>query len=232
MLTVKELGLFEADLNKEINLFTGAGFSTLSSNVNKQVLPAGDVLRKNLITEFKLDSYASLDLPSIYAILRTDRRQALRDFLEDTFTVEECNPAYNALKSLYVSFFYSTNIDDLPFHIFAPSSSGTHRVLHDNYAYGAPRRPHEVVQYIPLHGCVRHADDDFVFTAGQISSAFASDRETWYVFQRELQARPTIFLGYGMHDAGVLQALHDGASKSSFNRWILLRKHDEAAIAL
>lgn len=232
MLTVDEFGLFEADLNKEINIFTGAGFSTLSKNANNQILPAGDDLRKNLITEFKIDAYASLDLPSIYAILRADRRQALRDFLDETFTVTSYDPAYNALTSLNVSFLYSTNVDDLPFHIFAPSSSGTNRVLHDNYAYGAPRRPHDVVQYIPLHGCVRHADDDFIFTAGQISSAFASDRETWYVFQRELQARATIFLGYGMRDAGVLQALHDGANKSSFNRWILLRKHDEAAIAL
>lgn len=232
MLTVTELGLFKDDLTKEINIFTGAGFSTLSKNVNNQTLPLGDNLKKNLIAEFKIDAYASLDLPSIYAILRADRRQVLRDFLDETFTVTSYDPAYSALASLNVSFCYSTNVDDLPFHIFAPGSSGSKRVLHDNYAYGAPRRPNDVVQYIPLHGCVRHVDDDFIFTAGQISSAFASDRETWYVFQRELQARPTIFLGYGMRDAGILQALHDGANKSSFNRWILLRKDEEAAITL
>lgn len=232
MLAVTERGLFEADLAKEINVFTGAGFSTLARNARNRPLPAGDDLRQGLVAEFNIDAYASLDLPSIYAILRADRREALRNYLNETFTITTYDEIYDAISSLDISFFYSTNIDDLPFHLFRPRPSGQNRVLHDNYAYGAPRKPSGVVQYIPLHGCVRHTDDDFVFTAGQISSAFASDRETWYVFQRELQARPTIFLGYGMRDAGVLQALHDGANKSTFNRWILLRKHEEAAVTL
>lgn len=229
---VAETGLFKADLSGPLNLFTGAGFSTLALNANKASLPVGDTLRQLLVAEFSLEAYATLDLASLYAVLLADRRQALRDYLESIFTVDQYDDRYDALRGLDVNFLYTTNIDDLPFHIFNARSGENTRVLHDFGMYGAPRQPSEVVQFIPLHGNIRHEDDDFLFTPGQISSAFASDRQTWYVFQRELQARPTLFLGYGMRDAGVLQALHDGASQSHFNRWILLRHDDDAAAAL
>lgn len=232
MLKVAESGLLKADLTSPLNLFTGAGFSTLARNGNNASLPVGDGLKNLLVKEFTLDAYASLDLASLYAVLLADRRDALREFLEEVFTVKVYDPRYDSLRDLDAKFLYSTNIDDLPFHIFDARPGEATRLLHDFGMYGAPRQPSEVVQFIPLHGNIRHEDSDFLFTPGQISSAFASDRETWYVFQRELQARPTLFLGYGMRDAGVLQALHDGSSKSQFNRWILLRRDDETASAL
>jgi hypothetical protein len=232
LLKVAETGLFNADIANSINLFAGAGFSTLAKNSRKDCLPIGDELKRLLVNEFSLDQYAGLDLASLYAVLLADRREPLREYLEKIFTVDEYDKRYDALRALDVSFLYTTNIDDLPFHIFNARGGDSARVLHDFGTYGAPRQPSEVIQFIPLHGNVRHEDADFLFTPGQISSAFASDRQTWYVFQRELQARPTVFLGYGMRDAGVLQALHDGSSQSHFNRWILLRRDDEAAAAL
>jgi adenylate kinase len=232
MLKVTEEGLLNADLAKGLNLFVGAGFSTLARNSLGDALPVGDKLKNLLVEKFQLEKYRTLDLAGLYAVLAADRRDALRDYLKSVFTVDIYEPRYDALRLLNVDFLYTTNIDDLPFHIFNARAGEDTRVLHDLMTYGAPRNPREVVQFIPLHGNVKHDDADFLFTPGQISSAFASDRETWYVFQRELQSRPTIFLGYGMRDAGVLQALHDGSPRSQVNRWILLRKEDEAANAL
>ncbi|MBL6457757.1 SIR2 family protein [Belnapia sp. T6] len=232
VLNVSESGLLSADFVRGVNLFLGAGFSTLAKNRFTKSLPVGDGLKDLLVKEFNLEPYASLDLAGLYAVLLADRRDALRDFLAKTFTVTDYDSRYDALRSLEVEFLYTTNIDDLPFKIFDARGGDDKRVLHDLTLYGAPRQPSEVVQFIPLHGNVRHEDSDFLFTPGQIASAFASDRQTWYVFQRELQARPTFFLGYGMRDAGVLQALQDGSSRSLVNRWILLRRHDEAASAL
>jgi len=232
MLRVAETGLLKADLARGVNLFTGAGFSIFARNARDEKLPVGDGLKSLLIREFNLDAYASLDLASLYAVLLSDRRQALREFLEQTFTVAGYDRRYDALRRLSPEFLYTTNIDDLPFHIFDARQGEPARVLHDVTPLGAPRQPNEVVQFVALHGNVRHEDADFLFTPGQISSAFASDRETWYVFQRELQARPTLFLGYGMRDAGVLQALHDGSARAHPNRWILLRQEDEGASAL
>ena len=190
MLKVAEAGLFSADLARGINLFIGAGFSILARNSFRQTLPIGNELKTLLVKEFGLESYASLDLPSLYAILLSGRRDALRDYLEKVFTVREYDIRYDALRSLSVEFLYTTNIDDLPFHIFDARSGDNTRVVHDLTLYGAPRQASEVVQFIPLHGNVRHEDADFLFTPGQISSAFASDRQTWYVFQRELHSRP------------------------------------------
>lgn len=232
MLKVAEAGLLGADLGRGLNLFLGAGFSTLASNTHGDSLPVGDELKNLLVKEFKLDAYSSLDLASLYAVLLADRRDALRNYLESIFTVTKYDGRYDAMRLLNAEFLYTTNIDDLPFHIFNARSEENIRVLHDLTLYGSPRLSSEVIQFIALHGNVRHEDADFLFTPGQISSAFASDRETWYVFQRELQARPTLFLGYGMRDAGVLQALQDGSPASQFNRWVLLRRDEEAATAL
>lgn len=232
MITAVEKGLLIADLNRPLNLFTGAGFSTLAKNAAGDPLPLGGELKSLLVKNFGLDAYSSLDLPSLYAVLLADRRDALRSFLEEIYTTRWFDPKYDSLRSLNITSLYTTNIDDLPFHIFDARTGGQPRVLHDLTLYGAPRRPDDVVTFVPLHGNVRHENADFLFTPGQISSAFASDRETWYVFQRELEARPTLFLGYGMHDAGVLQALHSAAASQLFNRWVLLRDGDDASVKL
>jgi hypothetical protein len=232
VIKIAKSGLLGADLTKGVNLFVGAGFSTLAHNSFGKPLPVGSGLKDQLVEKFELQAYSSLDLSSLYAVILADRRNELRSFLEGVFTVSTYDPRYDSIRKLSVEFLYTTNIDDLPFHIFSARAGEFGRVLHDIYLYGAPRNSSDVVQYIALHGSVRHEDADFLFTAGQISTAFASDRETWYVFQRELQARPTLFLGYGMRDAGVLQGLHDGSPKSNFNRWILLRSDDKAAEAL
>lgn len=232
MLKVDELGLLKADLAKGINLFTGAGFSTLARNSRGETLPVGNDLKTLLVKEFKLEAYIDLDLPSLYAIILADRRAELREYLKQTYLVKTYNSKYDSLRKLQPIYLYTTNIDDLPFHIFDARPNEDVLVLHDRATYGAPRRPSDVIQLVALHGNVRHQEADFLFTPGQISSAFASDRETWYVFQRELQSRPTLFLGYGMRDAGVLQALHDGSTRAQFNRWILLQRADAAASAL
>jgi len=231
-LQVEEVGLLKSDLGKNINLFLGAGFSTLAGSAVVESLPVGDGLKNLLISKFGLHSYSALDLPSLYAVLLSDRRDALRQYLEEVFTVTKFDSKYDSLRKLDIEFLYTTNIDDLPYLIFDSRPGDVSRVLHDTYLYGAPRQTGEAIQYITLHGSVRHEDADFLFTSGQISAAFASDRETWYVFQRELQARPTFFVGYGMRDAGVLQALHDSTQRVQPNRWILLREEEEGAVAL
>ncbi|WP_294130391.1 hypothetical protein [Sphingobium sp.] len=81
MLQIPESGLFKADIRKGLNLFVGAGFSTLARNKFNHLLPVGDELKNGLIEEFKLYSYAELDLASIYAILLADRRDSLRTYL-------------------------------------------------------------------------------------------------------------------------------------------------------
>ena len=164
MLKVAETGLFGADICRSINLFVGAGFSTLSRNSFHETLPVGDGLKNLLVKEFSLEAFASLDLASLYAIILVDRRDALRSYLEKVFTVQKYDSRYDSLRKLNVEFLYTTNIDDLPFYIFDARGGDDTRVLHDLTLYGAPREPSAVVQFIPLHGNIRHEDADFLFT--------------------------------------------------------------------
>lgn len=231
MLKIEQVGLFESDISGSLNLFTGSGFSRLAKNSTPSKLPTGDGLRDLLVDEFKRPELSNMDLQSVYTILHSSKRDRLNEYLTKVLTVSSFDDRYRNLRKLDISHFYSTNIDDLPYQVFAPIEGEESPIFHDVLLYGEPRDRTSSINYIPLHGSVRHEDATFIFTAGQIASAFQGDQQTWFVFQRELQKRPTFFLGYGMNDAGVLQALHN-ASLASNNRWILLHEPDESAIAL
>ena len=78
MLFVEESGLFAADLSQKINLFAGAGFSVLAKNGSGKYLPVGSELTELLVSEFGLHEYASLDLPSLYAIISSEHKEQLK----------------------------------------------------------------------------------------------------------------------------------------------------------
>lgn len=229
-LQIEKQALFERDLRGGFNLFLGAGFSRLATNSGNNTLPTGEDLKGIIVKEFELERYETLDLPSVYQIVVGERRQRLHALLKTLFTVKSYDERYDNLRKSDVRAIYTTNIDDLVYNIFSPRDGTVTKILHDRALSSAPKSPSSVIDYIPLHGCVRHEDPRYVFTSGEISSAFAADQETWYVFQRELQIRPTIFVGYAMKDAGVLQALHSSRNQSvNGNRWIVLRDSDLAA---
>jgi hypothetical protein len=228
MLHTDEAGLLQADLCGPVNVFAGAGFSTLAKNASNRNLPSGDVLRDLIIEHFDRPDLKLLDLQSVYTIIQSGRRVELVDFLKAQLTAQSCFEDYDALRKLNISYFYTTNVDNLPNLIFRPIEGVSSPVLHDIILYGEPRDITASISYIPLHGSIAHENPNLVFTAGQIASAFQSDQQTWYVFQRELQRRPTFFLGYGMRDAGVLQALHNAAFDIN-NRWILLHEATDEA---
>ncbi|MEC9066674.1 MAG: SIR2 family protein [Pseudomonadota bacterium] len=231
MLKIDQEGLFASDISGPLNLFTGSGFSRLAHNKKGLQLPTGDDLKDLLVDQFKRPELSTMDLQSVYTILHASKREQLNEYLESALTVSSFDPLYQNLRKLSVSHFYSTNIDDLPYQVFSPIEGEESPIFHDVFLYGEPRDRSASISYIPLHGSVRHENPHYIFTAGQIASAFQGDQQTWFVFQRELQRRPTFFLGYGMKDAGVLQALHNAALSTS-NRWILLHEPTEEAIAL
>lgn len=231
MLTISEPGLLSADISERVNLFLGSGFSTLSVNTEGAHLPTGSGLKDTLIERFNRHELSGLDLQSVYTILSNDAKIDIDSFLIEKFSVGSGYEVYDPLRKINISHIYTTNIDNLPKKIFRPVEGSVSPVFHDVYEFGEPRDIGSTIQYIPLHGCVDHEAPSFVFTAGQISSAFQSDQQTWFVFQRELQRRPTFFLGYGMNDAGVLQALHN-STLSNANRWVLLHDATDAARAL
>ncbi len=88
------------------------------------------------------------------------------------------------------------------------------------------------IDYIALHGSVAHGDGAFDFSPVEIASSFERDKDKWFGYISRIQSTPTLYWGYRLEDAGVLQAL---AKESTGNRpkadsWITLRKSEPEAI--
>ena len=63
----------------------------------------------------------------------------------------------------------------------------------------------------------------------EIVASFQADFDRWYTLTRHLQNYPTLFWGYSVADADVLQALSPEMIKqrSQKEKWIVLRNPDE-----
>lgn len=75
-----------------------------------------------------------------------------------------------------------------------------------------------------MHGSVRHPGREFIFGADELTSAFAEDSDRWHFLTHAVQERPTLFIGYGVEDAGVLQALNPRsiAGRPTKEKWLLV----------
>lgn len=218
---IENENILVAALRGGINLFLGAGFSLEAANVDGKKLPLGSQLSKELIEHFSLQGFESLSLPQLCTYLNSIRRDELLSYLVNRFTVKTFNPIYGKLSEIEAKWIFSTNIDDLPFHIFA--SSSTH-YLNDIDNRGPIYSDSNAVQYAALHGSVRHPERGFIFGAEELASAFAEDSDRWHFLTQAVQDRPTLFIGYGVNDAGVLQSLNPKsvAGRPTKEKWLLV----------
>ncbi|MCD6272754.1 MAG: SIR2 family protein [Deltaproteobacteria bacterium] len=217
-------------LQSGVNLFVGAGFSAEAKNKDGQGLPTGNTLTKDLINHFHLQEYSNLDLTQLSSILESERKDDFYNFLAERFKVFQYDPIYNCLLKINIKSIITTNIDDLWFKIVSPSDD---YYINDITTCGPAYQDQSALDYIPLHGCVTHTPYDFVFTNLNIAASFSTDPDKWHFLTERIQRTPTIFWGYSLSDAGVLQSL----SKATINyrehkdKWIILRHEDKAAIS-
>ena len=88
------------------------------------------------------------------------------------------------------------------------------------------------IDYIPLHGSVTHGSGKFDFSPLEIASSFERDRDKWFGYVNRIQQTPTLYWGYRVEDAGVLQALAKETilGRNKAESWIVLRNSDAEAI--
>lgn len=225
-----ELTLRAALSAQEINLFAGAGFSVLANDKSGTSLPIGNELKDELLAQFGMASAKALNLAQVCAMLEATQSDAFRSFLKKRFSVGDFDSRYEVICSLPIRTVFTTNIDDLFFRIYARSE--TH-YLNDIDVSGPAFGDRSAVDYIALHGSVTHSPSRFVFNPMELATAFSSDPDKWRVLTQRLQRAPTIFWGYGLADAGVLQALSPVSVKGRLHqdKWIVLREPDEATKA-
>jgi len=89
---------FLAALQKPINLFLGAGFSTLSKDRKGDYLPIGAKLAEEIVNEFEVKHLQSLNLGQLYTVISQTQKNKIDDFLVTRFTVSEFNKLYCVLE--------------------------------------------------------------------------------------------------------------------------------------
>jgi len=226
--TIELEATFRRAVEDGINLFTGAGFSVLAKNAMGQTLPVGDRLRQLLVQEFSLTALSNLDLSQLCTVIQSSNQAELRTFLCKQFTVASYDPKYRHLDNLNIRNIFSTNVDDLIYKVFR---NNTAHYINDVSRNGPVHNDRWAIDYTPLHGTVVDQYSQLVFSPTAIASAFPQDPDRWHLLTGQLQRMPTLFWGYRLADAGVLQALHPSTVKQRDlrDRWIQLREHDAAA---
>ncbi|MCX6606187.1 MAG: SIR2 family protein [Acidobacteria bacterium] len=221
---------FRKALQNGFSLFTGSGFSLLAADKYHKPLPLGNELKKELIDQFRLVGMNTLSLAQVCTVLESTRRQELYAHLTTRFTVDSFSPYYHALKRVNIRNIFTTNIDNLLMKVYSLESD---RYLNDIDLYGSSSNDEAAIDYIALHGCVTHAKQSFTFSASDIASAYSSDPDKWHFLTGRLQKLPTLFWGYSLEDAGVLQALNPASAsgRRQEDKWIVVRSEDPATIS-
>lgn len=206
-------------MHSGINLFVGAGFSVHAKNNIGLTLPIGSELIKELHTHVGpgLD-----DLAKYCSVMERKKKKDLTNYLTERFKVHEFDPCYLNLNLINLKGIYTTNIDDLIPQIIKKSNS---RYLNEQHVNGDCIDP-KGINYLPLHGFVNYPERGYVFSVEKIANIYNQATRIWSYLSAALEKYPTIFIGYGLNDTGVIEAI---TSEQTFqnaqkSKWIVLFK--------
>lgn len=205
-----------------INLFVGAGFSILAKDASGKNLPTGKDLCAELSKKF--DKPEVYTLPQLSTILEVSKKDEFLDFLEGRFRVEYFDPVYYSLFNVNIRSIYTTNIDDLIPKIYQTNP----KLFLNNQILNGMTDDVNKVSYLPLHGCVNMGDRHYVFDTSSLANIYGNTPRIWSCLSREIEMRPTLFLGYSFSDTSVIQALtsQDTFLNARKDIWILLRQQE------
>ena len=212
----------EQALKTGFNLFVGAGFSILAQDKNGRTLPLGNELRDELAERFsKAKTYS---LPQLSTIIQATNRQELYSYLIERFNVGTYDTLYKNINNLNIKSVFTTNIDNLIPKII---KDGGLKYVNNQYLNG-PAESSQAINYMPLHGYVDMEPQNYIFDVASIANIYNDAPRLWSFLAREIEARPTVFLGYGYNDSSVIQALtsHQTFQNARKEMWMLLRNED------
>lgn len=226
-MNIENEDLFKHCLKEGVNLFLGSGFSVYAEGKGG-LLPAGDGLKNELIEAFKREKGTSLNLAQICQVIASTQRDNLKKFLTERFTVTEFDARYKNIEKIKIKSIFTTNIDNLIFEIFSGSNQ---YYINDVIRRGPVISGSSAIDFIALHGNVIH-EQDFDFSPLEISSSFERDKDKWFSYSNRIQKTPTLYWGYRVEDAGVLQILskESRGGREKAESWIVLRQEDAEAI--
>jgi tetratricopeptide (TPR) repeat protein len=200
-----------------LNLFVGAGFSLYAKDAEGNNLPKGS----DLVEELHKSVGPGLnDLAKYCTVMERKNRAALYSFLTHRFTVSSYEEFYLNLNYINLKGVYTTNIDDLIPNIVARNK---YRYINEQSVNG-DCIDERGINYLPLHGYVKYPDQGYVFSVERIAHIYNQAPRIWAYLSSAVEKYPTLFIGYGMNDTGVIEAV---LSQPTFNnvqksKWIIL----------
>lgn len=206
-------------MHSGINLFVGAGFSTHARDVKGRRLPTG----AELLMELHENVGRGLkDLPRYCSVMERKNKSLLVNYLTERFHVDTFDDCYLSLNRINLKGVYTTNIDDLIPQVIARSTS---RYVNEQHVNG-DCIDKQGVNYLPLHGYVKYPESGYVFSVEKIASIYNQSARIWSYLSAAMEKYPTLFIGYGLNDTGVIEAID---SEQSFHnaqkaKWIVLYK--------
>lgn len=200
-----------------LNLFIGAGFSLYAKDMSGKCLPKGTDLLKEL---HQYVGPGLNDLPKYCSVMERKKKTELYSYLTQRFKVATFEDFYLNLNYINLKSIYTTNIDDLIPQIVAQSKL---RYINEQGVNGDCTNERGI-NYLPLHGYVKYPEQGYVFSVEKIASIYNQAPRLWSYLSAAVEKYPTLFLGYGMNDTGVIEAV---LSQQTFNNaqksmWIVL----------
>lgn len=228
---IENQNIFFEALKKPINLFLGAGFSVLANDEQGRQLPEGGKLADELREKFNLEHLNNMDLAKLCTIINATKRDALRDFLVERFSVGKFDEHYKYIERLNISTIFTTNIDNLVHKIFEES---TNHYINDVNINGPVYRGRDAIDLFMLHGSVLNSVRPMRLGTLEVASSFGADPDRWRYLQTLLRKSPTIFWGYSFEDAATLEAIASHAENigAISDAWILVHPSSTASGAL
>ena len=210
--------LIEA-MHSGINLFVGAGFSVHAKDSEGNKLPVGSQLLQEL--HKNLGSGLN-DLAKYCTLMERKNKAALTNYLTKRFQVASYDDCYLNLNLINLKGVYTTNIDDLIPQIIEKND---HRYINEQHVNG-DCIDNQGINYLPLHGYVKYPERGYVFSVETIANIYNQVPRIWAYLSAALEKYPTIFIGYGLNDTGVIEAI---TSEQTFKnaqkaKWIVLYK--------
>ncbi len=229
MIEIQNENTFVKACSSGINLFLGAGFSCLARDKSHTLLPTGQALLTELVQEFSLGDAEGLSLAQVCTILESERKDQLYSFLTNRFAVGDFDARYKALECLKLKTVFTTNIDNLIFRIFEDSENC---YVNDLAVRGPAFTDRSAVDFWALHGSILHTQEPLTFSSTDLAAAFSADPDKWHFLTGQMQKFPTLFSGYSLSDAGILQSLNPVTTRGRTHqdKWIVLREPSAADI--
>lgn len=222
---IENQNILQEAFKNGVNIFLGAGFSVLAKDHQERFLPTGQQLCEELKSYFKVTQ--NYTLSQLALVLERKNKQEFYSFLSSRFDVKSFDPIYYSINNINLKGIFTTNIDNLIHQIFEKNQT---KYLNDLSINGPILADKTSVDYSALHGCILNTNRPLTFDSLSISTTFSHSPNTWNVLADSILKFPTIFLGYGLNDAGILQALStvEMTKKVPKEKWILLRNSDQS----